>query len=424
MVPQHQDFPLDPEKQITINGFANRLTVNDVPRPPPLANPVPQYERIEQLSPNVVTVSVAVESPPPSEGSPSPAPSVSNQRTPPVVPVAVPMSPGTTETPLTNGKAIAAPEPIAGSSTVSSPVPSPKPATTRKVSSFRHVPLRNAPAPRPKASSPLRPQGDHARTLSNVSLSSRHLDSLQPQPPQGNSSSRVSSAASTPHLQPVTNDKVLPSIPALDVPARSPSIRPVDSPIAVSPSSQGVVPPSRASTLVSPSVPPPTAVSPAPSQATSIPPTPASAISPSSSSSSIPTARQPTRSTAPYRPGFQPKGVYRPRTDEFIEIRKAGRDSGRVERTRLERRLEKLVNLHFPHPDLVKEKEKSPENGRLSTQNRRQSSFFDLTFNDLRTKSAGDLWKEVVATQPAPGSKADIRCEHYFWDLNHAQTSR
>ncbi|THH31159.1 hypothetical protein EUX98_g3037 [Antrodiella citrinella] len=94
-------------------------------------------------------------------------------------------------------------------------------------------------------------------------------------------------------------------------------------------------------------------------------------------------------------------------THEYLERRKNGRDESRVERTRLERRLEKLINLHFPHPNAVKERSLDP---RSSTQNRRQSSFFDLSFNDLRTKSAGDLWKEVVAPQQTPGSKADIRC--------------
>ncbi|KAF8129002.1 hypothetical protein EV363DRAFT_389387 [Boletus edulis] len=54
-----------------------------------------------------------------------------------------------------------------------------------------------------------------------------------------------------------------------------------------------------------------------------------------------------TRSSAPYRPGFQPRGVYWPRTDEFAQARKA-KHAIRIERTKLERRLEKLIQLHFP----------------------------------------------------------------------------
>jgi len=45
---------------------------------------------------------------------------------------------------------------------------------------------------------------------------------------------------------------------------------------------------------------------------------------------------------APYRPGFQPKGVYRPRTDEFIAARSAAREAGSIEQQRLERRLDKV----------------------------------------------------------------------------------
>lgn len=403
MIPKHPEFALDPEKQpAAVNGFAGRTSLDEVPKAPSITDPAPQFGHLKPLSTNVVAV--PVKPPSPSEFSLSPAPSLPNQQTPPIRPIPVPTSPATSETTLPNGKAVATPEPTAGSSTSTSPAVSPKPTSTRRVSTFRHVPLRNAPAQRQLGSSPLRPTETHSRTTSNVSMSSRHLDTSQSRPHPGNPSSRVSSAASTPLLQPVpSNERALPSVPALDVSARSPSIRPLDSPIASSPPPQSHIPPSRASPL--PPVPPPKAVSPAPSQGYSVPQTPASS---SSSSSSIPTIRQ-ARSQAPYRPGFQPKGMYRPRTDEFIEFRKAGRDSGRVERTRLERRLEKLVNLHFPHPDLVKEKA-AVENNRPNTQNRRQSSFFDLTFNDLRTKSAGDLWKEVITPQPTPGSKADIRC--------------
>ncbi|KAH8106780.1 FYVE-domain-containing protein [Cristinia sonorae] len=402
IVPQQHDFAVDLEKQAVINGLVNRL--GDIPKALSLTDSVPQSEYLKPISTNVVSVPVEPSSP--SEKSPSPALSLSNPQTPPLAPVSVPHSPATPDKPLINGTPQSAPDPVASSSTPSSPGPSPKPTTTRRVSTFRHVPPVRPTTQRPLGSSPLRPAGTHSRTLSsNISVSTRHLDPQQPRSPVY-PSSRVSSTASTPLLQPVQTERALPSIPVLDLPASSPNHRP-ELQLASSPSSQSVMAPPRSSSLVSPPVPPPKPITPTNSQSHSIPSTPASVLSPASSSSSIPTVRQNARSMAPYRPGFQPHGVYRPRTDEYIERRKAGRDTGRVERTRMERRLEKLINLHFPHPDQARDK--PSENSRPSAQARRQSSFFDLTFNDLRTKSAGDLWKEVLTTQPAPGSKADIR---------------
>ncbi|KAH7107497.1 hypothetical protein BKA62DRAFT_610430 [Auriculariales sp. MPI-PUGE-AT-0066] len=84
---------------------------------------------------------------------------------------------------------------------------------------------------------------------------------------------------------------------------------------------------------------------------------------------------------APYRPGFQPKGVYRPRTDEFIAARSAAREVGHIEQHRLERRLDKLVDLHF-----------SPHRPKPTpTGNRRASSIFELDLSDLKSKNPGEL---------------------------------
>lgn len=156
--------------------------------------------------------------------------------------------------------------------------------------------------------------------------------------------------------------------------------------------------------------PQPRVVSPVSSASSTPAARPASPIS-RSSSQSVPAATQraatPTRSAAPYRPGFQPKGLYRPRTDEFLETRRTTSDVGRVERTRLERRLEKLISLHFPHPDKVKEKEAA--NGRpAAAQNRRASSFFDIDISSLKGKSASELWRGVVQSQA--NGKNDTRC--------------
>lgn len=123
--------------------------------------------------------------------------------------------------------------------------------------------------------------------------------------------------------------------------------------------------------------------------------------------------------SAPYRPGFQPKGVYRPLTDEFLAARRLKReaegDAGRlkrIEHAKLERRFEKLVNLHFPEPGSEEEKDQQskPE---PKTMTRRASSFFD--FDSIRTKKfsdAGDLWRGVVTGNQ--DKARDVRGQYLF----------
>ncbi|KAK2467011.1 hypothetical protein APHAL10511_001269 [Amanita phalloides] len=103
----------------------------------------------------------------------------------------------------------------------------------------------------------------------------------------------------------------------------------------------------------------------------------------------------PSPSLAPYRPGFQPKGLYHSRTDTFLSIRCRHRDgegpatTKRVERTKLERRLEKLISLHFyniPSLDLP---------AKQDGQTWRLSSSFDL--ESLRSMDAASLWRNVVS---------------------------
>ena len=48
---------------------------------------------------------------------------------------------------------------------------------------------------------------------------------------------------------------------------------------------------------------------------------------------------------SPYRPGFQPRGVYRYRTDDYLTARDLVKKEGQVERQRLERRLEKVIAI-------------------------------------------------------------------------------
>jgi hypothetical protein len=91
--------------------------------------------------------------------------------------------------------------------------------------------------------------------------------------------------------------------------------------------------------------------------------------------------------------------VYRPLTDEFLELRQSRHVNGRVEQTRLERRLEKLINLHFGE-DTDKKVIARPR------QAKRMSSIWEL---DIRSMGPSDLWRGVVQNQVTAGGKADIR---------------
>lgn len=79
------------------------------------------------------------------------------------------------------------------------------------------------------------------------------------------------------------------------------------------------------------------------------------------------------------------------------------RNAGKIEQTRLERRLEKLINLHFSEPS-EKPKALQPPPVR-----QRKSSLFG-DFSDLRGKSASELWKDMITSQ-AQNEKNDLRGE-------------
>ncbi|KAF8636575.1 hypothetical protein AX17_003386 [Amanita inopinata Kibby_2008] len=112
------------------------------------------------------------------------------------------------------------------------------------------------------------------------------------------------------------------------------------------------------------------------------------------------------RSSAPYRVGFQPKGVYRPLTDDFIAIRRLKHDGEgpsaikRVERTKLERRLEKLIALHFP---------RLSSNGQVSTASDSRNAKIGLpnkqptietrrlsTFDLASIRDATSIWRSML----------------------------
>lgn len=132
----------------------------------------------------------------------------------------------------------------------------------------------------------------------------------------------------------------------------------------------------------------------------------------------------------PYRAGFQPKGVWRARTGEFVEVRMRREEGRRGEERRLGRRLEKvsqksgdersrssnsrlpsfssqLIELHFSP---VKPSA-APPPPRLAP-SRRSSSAFSLDFESLR--NPGDLWRglkerSVSSSSGAGGGSAESK---------------
>ncbi|PWN48491.1 FYVE-domain-containing protein [Violaceomyces palustris] len=100
-----------------------------------------------------------------------------------------------------------------------------------------------------------------------------------------------------------------------------------------------------------------------------------------------------------YRPGFQPKGVYRVRSHEFNEMRRKRRAEGEMEGQRMERRLEKLIAIHFA-PTSGAAAQILQANGRSSA----TSSVLDLDLDELRRdpksvlkRGGADLWGSLRA---------------------------
>ena len=114
---------------------------------------------------------------------------------------------------------------------------------------------------------------------------------------------------------------------------------------------------------------------------------------------------------APYRPGFQPKGACHSLTDDFISLRCIHRNgegphaAKRVERTKLERRLEKLISLHFPLPSpnvgngadqvaLNPEKSGSKTGSQAGASTQKFPSTFD--FDTIKSMDASSIWRSVL----------------------------
>ncbi|KXN85490.1 Rabenosyn-5 [Leucoagaricus sp. SymC.cos] len=268
------------------------------------------------------------------------------------------------------------------------------PLAPRKVSKFRRVtPLRKPQAPLP--SSPLAQANKDIHSRNNSVVSSPSPQQAPVPPPVANQSelqlSLHSTTAQSPFVSPSLSERALPPPPKQsDV---------TQKPIA---------------SVVAPSF-------------TPLPP-----VSKSSSSSSTKQGvtldhKTITSRSLPYRPGFQPKGRPRDLTDDFLALRKIKRDGAegsgrmtRVERNKLERRLEKLIDLHFPSnpPSMQKSSinttgapKRRPAPSLNATKGiRRSSSIFDLdTYKNINLRDAGDLWKNVLTGNLGDSSKPDKR---------------
>nr|GAT59663.1 predicted protein [Mycena chlorophos] len=365
-------------------------------------------EAIESPPLPVVVLST---SPPTSSGTGTPSPPLS-----PVVvepePAAIaapvngnngaptPTTPTTTNLPL----AVEPPSPGASSSSAvaAAAIADDRP---RKTSTFRRVP-RNSRAPLP--SSPLAGGLGHTRTLS----ASQPTPEQPPQRPQlqqqrpasvlvesrdripslsSSPSSRPSGLSSPPdgpnrrYSTPLNADAVSATLAVVAPPQRTSSLQAVVTPASISRASSSQTTRSRQTS--------PTPVPPSPS-ALSPPQTPFSS----------------KQASAPYRPGFQPKGVYRPRTDEFIAHRQAHAISAgyaSAERTKLERRLEKLIALHFPEEGKSKQR---PGLAATQQQNRRASSFFDLDIKGILSGGKEDTRAAEQRITPWQEDKDVTKC--------------
>ncbi|KAK7449662.1 carboxypeptidase Y-deficient [Stygiomarasmius scandens] len=360
--------------------------------------------------------------------TPSPEPPIldhdfSTSTSPPPPSILIESQPAITSIASSGKAASPPPSTVASSSTSAAPSTS-APPSPRRTSTFRRVP-RNVSASRPASISSAM---DLSRRESTIS--SRPSSVLLPPTP-----SRLSTSTLPVNPSPLARDSSRPVSPSSPT---QPS-NPIDTLAAPQPQHPPtVIAPQRTSSLQVSSSPSSTSSSTSPTLA--LVPLPSSQVQSPSRTPNVysrPTSQSPTprgtpssmrQSTpTPYRPGFQPKGVYRPRTDEFLSLRRIARDgpesdsSKRIERTKLERRLEKLIALHFPEPgDPQPEKDTgskelsrpqiTPKQKSATNARRRTSSFFEMSMDDIR-KSVGDnLLRSVLSssTNSAP-RKSDIR---------------
>ncbi|CAE6414626.1 unnamed protein product [Rhizoctonia solani] len=294
------------------------------------------------------------------------------------------------------GSETAGPSSPGPSSPTSSTAASPRPTIVQRPGSrFRVVSTRGPSAnTQPARPSPLRPASHlspgvstptapaHVRTLSNAPAP---VTSPVPKLP----ASASAPVALSERLSPGSRNKSLPATGSVVSP---PSLTPPRS------NTPTTAPPRSTTPILTPTPAPRSTTPVAAPIPTSNTPVPYAVLSRASSASpgpaNIPGVNAPSR-PAPYRAGFQPKGVYRHRTEEFEAARAKKVDGKRTEEKRLTRRLEKLIDLHFS----PKEKD-AP-----LPPNRRSSSFFD-DLSELKNRSANELWRGVVESKAAQQERA------------------
>ncbi|KAI5987575.1 FYVE-domain-containing protein [Pisolithus albus] len=267
----------------------------------------------------------------------------------------------------------------------STPAAQPSPANPKKSSTFRRIAPRSAVT---RSSLPLSPLGPPRQSrVSSTQSSTSDQPNIPHSPPLH---SRVTSISSVMSEPPTVNQNIASTSNPRRLLAAPQPIGPATPSLTLSPSG-------------SPSQLPPPQPLPKAAGSTSLSTQPVAPPASSTQATNPPPPKATNRLRAPYRPGFQPKGVYRPRTDEFFLARKTKADSGRIERTKLERRLEKLIHLHFPVDG-----EESAGPKRIVEQ-RRASSFFDLDISNIKNMDAAGIWKGVIKPQAFQGAKSDIR---------------
>ncbi|KAG0143155.1 hypothetical protein CROQUDRAFT_717328, partial [Cronartium quercuum f. sp. fusiforme G11] len=79
----------------------------------------------------------------------------------------------------------------------------------------------------------------------------------------------------------------------------------------------------------------------------------------------------------PFKSGFQPKGVYRNLSNEFINKRKYKQEFKRLEESRLQKRLEKLIDLHF----IKSKKKKEEEEEEKEKEKEEKGGYFNYIIN-------------------------------------------
>lgn len=81
-----------------------------------------------------------------------------------------------------------------------------------------------------------------------------------------------------------------------------------------------------------------------------------------------------------------------------------------MERTKLERRLEKIVTLHFSGNGNGNVASNGASSMAVRGERKRTSSMFSVeSLSGLRDLDPGELWRGVLTSQVVGGAKADIR---------------